>query len=400
MINVLLYGHAGSHNHGCEAIVRSTTYILSQCCNVNIIVASSNPDKDEKYIQDVKNISFFISKNKFFLPPKIMRYIDGIGSRTIGIVPFCKYRNLPTIELAKKCDIAFSIGGDNYSENNGVLLSDIDINVRKKCSKTVLWGCSLDKKYLNPKKYKKKFNNLREFDLITARESITYNSLLELGFDNVKLYPDPAFTLPVDNEVPKIFKEKETVGINVSPLIKRFENRNGIVIKNYVKLIEYLLNVTEYDIALIPHVVWPESASDILVLQTLLGFFPKSNRVKLIPDGNCMKIKGYISRCKFFIGARTHSTIAAYSTCIPTLAVGYSVKAKGIAKDIFGTYEDYVLPVQSLQNEDDLLKAFIWLQNNENEIKTHLETFMPSYIRKAWQAGDEIKRILGDKNWI
>lgn len=60
-----------------------------------------------------------------------MRYIDGIGSRTIGIVPFCKYRNLPTIELAKKCDIAFSIGGDNYSENNGVLLSDIDINVRK-----------------------------------------------------------------------------------------------------------------------------------------------------------------------------------------------------------------------------------------------------------------------------
>ena len=55
-----------------------------------------------------------------------------------------------------------------------------------------------------------------------------------------------------------------------------------------------------------------------------------------------------------FIGARTHSTIAAYSSGVPTLVVGYSVKAKGIAKDLFGTEENYVLPVQALKEENNL----------------------------------------------
>ena len=66
----------------------------------------------------------------------------------------------------------------------------------------------------------------------------------------------------------------------------------------------------------------------------------------MINDKNCMEIKGIISKCRFFIGARTHSTIAAYSTCVPTLAVGYSIKARGIARDIFGTEDNYVVPVQ------------------------------------------------------
>ena len=51
----------------------------------------------------------------------------------------------------------------------------------------------------------------------------------------------------------------------------------------------------------------------------------------MIQDDNCMVIKGYISRCELFIGARTHATIAAYSTGVPTLVLGYSVKARGIA---------------------------------------------------------------------
>lgn len=65
-----------------------------------------------------------------------------------------------------------------------------------------------------------------------------------------------------------------------------------------------------------------------------------------------------------FIGARTHATIAAYSSCVPTLVVGYSIKARGIAKDLFGTDEGYVLPVQALAKKEDLVNAFDWLYQN------------------------------------
>ena len=107
-----------------------------------------------------------------------------------------------------------------------------------------------------------------------------------------------------------------------------------------------------------------------------------------------MELKGYIARCRFMIAARTHASIAAYSTCVPTLVVGYSVKAKGIAKDIFGSYENYVLPVQSLSKEDELVNAFNWLYQHEDSIRTHLETMMPEYCERALLIKDEIMNLM------
>jgi colanic acid/amylovoran biosynthesis protein len=68
---------------------------------------------------------------------------------------------------------------------------------------------------------------------------------------------------------------------------------------------------------------------------------------------------------EMFVGARTHATIAAYSSCVPTLVVGYSVKARGIARDIFGSEENMVIPVQSLEHEDDLVNAFKYIQETK-----------------------------------
>lgn len=71
--------------------------------------------------------------------------------------------------------------------------------------------------------------------------------------------------------------------------------------------------------------------------------------MQLIPSTlTAAQYKSIISRCDMFIGARTHATIAAYSTCVPTLVIGYSVKSKGIAKDIFGTDEGLVIPVSEI----------------------------------------------------
>lgn len=103
-----------------------------------------------------------------------------------------------------------------------------------------------------------------------------------------------------------------------------------------------------------------------------------------------MKLKGIISRCRFFIGARTHATIAAYSTGVPTLVVGYSVKARGIARDLFGTEEGYVLPVQQLKESNELTRAFIKLYEKRESIQAHLRTTLPAYIARA----DDARRAL------
>ena len=122
---------------------------------------------------------------------------------------------------------------------------------------------------------------------------------------------------------------------------------------------------------MIPHVVWHHN-DDQKVLYTLYEKYKDNDRVLLIDDHNCMQQKFIISQCKRFVGARTHSTIAAYSTCVPTLVVGYSVKAKGIAKDLFGNIDNYVLPVQNIADSDQLTEKYKWLVEHEEEIKSKL----------------------------
>ena len=145
-------------------------------------------------------------------------------------------------------------------------------------------------------------------------------------------------------------------------------------------------------IALIPHVVWNNN-DDRVPLHKLYERYEQTGRVVEIGDGTCEELKGYISRCRFFIGARTHATIAAYSSCVPTLVVGYSVKARGIALDLFGTSEHYVTPVQSLKKPEDLTNAFRWLIEQEEEIKAQLKRVMPGYREKALLTGREVDRL-------
>ena len=44
--------------------------------------------------------------------------------------------------------------------------------------------------------------------------------------------------------------------------------------------------------------------------------------------------KYLIAHCRFGVFARTHAAIAAYSSGIPCVTIGYSVKAQGIGNDM------------------------------------------------------------------
>ena len=224
--------------------------------------------------------------------------------------------------------------------------------------------------------------DLAAFELIITRESLSYDNLKKIN-PNIVLIPDPAFTLKISDEVvPEGLYSKPFIGINISPMIISKEKKSGITIKNYIYLIEKIISETDCNVALIPHVVKLYN-DDRIVISELYKQISDKNRVYIVSDQNCEQLKSIISKCECFIGARTHATIAAYSTCVPTLVVGYSIKARGIAKDLFGTENGYVFPVQNLSNEEDLYKAFSWIWKRRNEIRKHLSMIIPEYVERV-----------------
>ena len=234
---------------------------------------------------------------------------------------------------------------------------------------------------------------MRNYSIVAARESITYAAVKEVGA-NALLMPDPAFLMKAKAcEVEDFLLQKEVIGINISPMIINNEKNQGAAYANYKALIQHILDNTDAYIALIPHVVWANN-DDRIPLKQLYDDFGQNQRLILVDDHTAPELKYIISKCKFFVGARTHATIAAYSTGVPTLVVGYSVKARGIARDLFGTEDGYVLPVQQLRESDELTQAFARLYEKRDAIRAHLNETLPGYIARADEARKALEELV------
>lgn len=386
MSKILLYMHGGSGNKGCEAIVRATIDILNKQQTNHITVATWNEQEDRKCGLD-KICTLYqganISKKRSF-----KRYLIYAYHKFFKNI-WLKYRLefYPFSRLKKETfDIAMSIGGDNYCYSGGAMLDAMHHSQLQHNTKhTFLWGCSIEKKYLT----EQTLHSLKKYDRILARESLTYQSLLEGGLENAALYPDPAFVLPSEVcDLPEGFEESNTLGINLSPYAYSGPNVE-LAEQNYVDLVQWVLDNTKMKIALIPHVN-KGSNSDDACLRRIKQKFDNERVIVVQDQENCMRTKYIISKCRFFVGARTHATIAAYSSKVPTIVLGYSIKAIGIAKDIFGDDENYIISVKDFKHKNEVLHKFKLLLENEKNIRRYYDEFMDGYIEKAYQAGEEV----------
>lgn len=386
---IVMYLHGGSGNHGCEAIVNSTCHMLEDIPKLLV----TNSEKEDRFysleplcdiLQERKiaehffaHVWYYVWRAVFHDPESFMRY---------------RFRQV----LGKnRAPLYMSTGGDMYcyelSKKEAIVANSTFCRAG---AKTILWGCSIEPELLQEPEV---VEDMKRYALITPRESITAAALKKAGVtENVKLFPDPAFALePEQMELQKRFAVGKTIGINVSPMIVRHEKKEGITLANYRKLIDHILQTTDDCVALIPHVMWNYN-DDRLTLKELYRGYEGNGRVMLFPDLSCRKLKYIISKCRAFIGARTHATIAAYSSCVPTLVVGYSVKARGIARDLFGSEEHYVLPVQTLEDPEELIHAYDWMMKREKQIRDRLHKIMPGYIARAKEAGEEVRKIWND----
>lgn len=377
----ILYGNGGSGNHGCEAIVRGTKELIGE----EPIIYSVAVEEDKKYgLEKLARIYSAVSDNKFnlhFFYAYIKMKLTG-RYRDLDVAPY-----IPVIRQAKKnASIAFSIGGDNYCYKGTEIYRDLNKVYHKNGFKTVLWGCSIEPELVEEPENSK---DLRRYNLIVARESITYEAIKKIG-GNVILVPDPAFFMEAQScKMDSRLLSDNVIGINISPHILKCAEDSKMAYNNYLELMKYIINESDATIALIPHVIW-ENNDDRKVLKKLYEDLGGNERIVLVEDHTAPELKYIISRCKMFVGARTHATIAAYSNLVPTLVIGYSVKAKGIAQDLFGTEKNYVIPVQELGDSFMLVDAFKWLNSNKEQIHNHLKQIMPEYLNKGKNVKEKI----------
>ena len=354
----LIYGHGGSYNHGGEALIQCGIEVLRQrFYGCHIVLSSHFPKqdiefgiqadeivgRDEDWLVYEKETDYSIENND-----KIYQStIDRITNETVCI----------------------HLGGDNYCYPNWKRYANIHYRAIERGAKSILWSCSIDPSAIDLEM----LDALQTHHLITAREEITYQALKELGLRQVVKVSDLAFRL-APSRVP--FDLSNYVSITFGPLARRKESINGITLRSFQKLIDYILTETNMKIALVPHVLM-ETDNDYEMMNELI--FHANNRVRLIAEHlSASQLKYIIGGARFAVTLRTHASISAYSSYVPTLVIGYSMKSKGIALDL--GMSEHVLQVNDLYNDTDITDAFIKLMADESSIKKQLSSVMQEYV--------------------
>ncbi len=358
---LIIYGHGGCYNHGGEALALCGIQALrAHYPDCHIIVSSHNPDNDYEFKLPADEI---VGRDETYL---------ALESDTNYSIENNDKIYKSTIDRITPDTICIHLGGDNYCYSNWKRYANIHYRAIEKGAKSVLWSCSVDPDTIDDEM----LNALKTHHFITAREEITYQALIKRGICQVAKVSDIAFRL-ASSAVP--FEIDNYISLTFGPLAERKESIEGIARRSVQELVDYILQKTDMNIVLVPHVIC-KTDNDLEWMSQIETY--NSPRVHLVSERyNASQLKHIIGGARFSVTLRTHASIAAYSSCVPTLVIGYSMKSDGIAEDL--GLSEYVLQVKDLRDDGDIVNAFKKLYSNETAIKQQLSKVMPQYIRNA-----------------
>jgi colanic acid/amylovoran biosynthesis protein len=407
----ILAGNGPYANRGCEAIVRGTTKILREHFKDPRFLSLSLIQSEEQFRkQCLEEIDPAITHlrgrliNKDYIIHNFWRrgtvkalyhlYFNRDAYYT-GI-----YANIqPHLNSASA---VLSVGGDNYHIDGRLPIpfTSLDDLVTAQRRPLIIWGASVGPFSAMPDYERYMSHHLQKATGIFARESATIDYLKSIGVtENVYSVADPAFLMdPVKPEgIEDILSpDEEVVGLNLSPLMAKYVTDGDLEawVTVAASIIKSIAQKLEMPVYLIPHVTEPGTNNDHVFMEKALSLISKDYKnITLIPPTyNAAETKWIIRQMTFFAGARTHSTIAALSSGIPTLSFAYSIKARGINHDIFG-HADYCLEPIDMKAEVVSSRLSSMLDKNI-EIQKHLSTEIPRLKRAALHAGFELKQLI------
>jgi len=234
---------------------------------------------------------------------------------------------------------------------------------------------------------------------------VILKQLLAHEFDEKRHFDglDLAFSLPKKEASEKLSPEflnflyeptHETpiVGINISGLVY---NDPTNTIKNFkfkanyeevlMLFVHWLLNETNARITLISHVMNPSGhyESDYGAAESFAKKFPENHadRIKISPNNiDAGEVKWIISKMDWFSGMRMHSTIAGLSSLVPTSAIAYSDKTKGVFQTCRQSHQVFDPRVLNTDALFEKLKTS-FLARKETQIE--LDNEIPKVLEKA-----------------
>ena len=326
----LLGAVINNENLGCVALTCSLLTILEE-------IASEYDYDFEYYVFEMQPNKLQVENIERELQISTGKIRSFQISSLYSFTSFCKHPMKGSLSYfaLKKCDLCIDItAGDSFTDIYGQKRFDGTTRIKELIEKEripLLLGPQTYGPFHDERNKIRAKHVIENALAVMTRDSLSAEYIHSFSDKEVFVCTDLAFVLPYTK------KEKEAdkinVGVNISSLLisnKTERTQVNFTLKaNYDKYVTLLLDALErderYRVFIIPHV-----GAD--------GGFQFKNQFPnfeyLQPISTPIEAKSFISGLDIFIGARMHATIAAFSSGVFTIPIGYSRKFLGLYENL------------------------------------------------------------------
>lgn len=399
-MTLVLCGVTGLRNRGVEALVRSALEGFARHLpRQSTTVLTSDPHYDRMVLGD--SVPVVGDWPAYFGSGRIGRYLQHAKATVRS-----SSDALRAIEILRSASAVVASGGDLFGSDYGGLRRHIGhLEIAQAFRKPTIFLAHSIGPFKTRAEVAMMRTILQRATLITVRESRTQTYIIKefhIPADRVRLTADVAFLLTPSSpdRVAGLMRslglaECRYAALAPSEGITSFSSARDRDAHDraWIRTIEQILSSSTDDVLIVPHVQNVRPTSDDRRIATRLveatGFNP---RVRVAwGELSAADFKGLIQNARYLIGERMHACIASLSTAVPTIAVGYSVKAQGIMEDLLGpdvTRDGLHIPVAQFVASGGIGEEIGAIANKREDIRQRLI-----------QASGAAKR-LADENFI
>ena len=409
MPRVLLIGTFSSLNKGDAAMQLSAARTFASAIpGAEITVLTPFPDIDRNtytgYRVCLTNRRRPIAAFVLLARAWLWRVLRGLGIDSSALVGAAE------LEEYRRADVVVDLSGDTLTEDYGVacfishLLPILTCIALKRpvviCAQTI-----------GPLGITRPLGRfaLNRVSLVTAREEITHAYLQDIGIDVPPrhLTADIAFLLePAGPEkVSAILAaegldgtDRPLVGVVISRLMgHRFSPSDPESFEDMMAAIaDHMVERQGAFVVLAAHVTGPgKRRDDRLMAKAVYRKMRRRDHAGVIEkDYRPEELKGLFGRFELLLGQRMHANIASLSMGVPTLALGYSLKTRGIMRMV--GQEQWVCDITGLTLSEVTARIdAIW--GERERVREELKARMAAIRESARQNVDLTQRLIASE---
>jgi colanic acid/amylovoran biosynthesis protein len=260
-----------------------------------------------------------------------------------------------------------------------------------------LWGATVGPFSADPSYEEYAAGQLSRIDLILCRDHDSVEYLRRIGVtENVSFAMDPAFVLSSDASASQAVADfaSGAVALNISPLYARYA---GVSIEELAAracgLVRGICADTGRRVLLVPHVVLPTQDDHSFAVTVLSELRDLGDKVAVAPrDFSAGQLKWCVSRCAAIIAARTHLTIAGFSSSVPTISLGYSAKAAAINRDVYG-HDRWVIAADAFTVQT-VASLLMQLLDEADDVRRVLSAKQQDFAASAASAAQDVASLV------